>query len=270
MVYMPEVSLIIAVHKRQDFLEKIFASLDNQSLKDFEVLIAEDGIDEGVAKVLERYRTAFMHPLVHVRQEHAGFRKALIANKAVASAKSGYLIFIDGDCILHHRFLERHYAHRRLQTILSGRRVSLDEYLTQRISLEDVKSRRIEHPRFWFNHCLKKELKHGIYVPLSFEIENYFLANYTIVGCNFSVHTIDFYKINGYDERIVGRGMEDSNLYERVRVKGFRVCSIAREALQYHLFHTFDPIPHSTETIRAFCTPKDPWTEFGLIKGRRE
>jgi glycosyltransferase involved in cell wall biosynthesis len=262
----PRVSCIIAVYNKPDFLEKIFVSLIRQSFNDFEVVVADDGSEKDVADCVDRYKNAFAYPVQHVWHAKKGFRKTIIANKAVIAAKADYLVFIDGDCVLHHRFTERHFAHRRPHTILSGRRVLFDESLTKRLSLADIRTGRMERPGYWLGHCARSDLKNGIYIPFSFEIENLFLAKYTILGCNFSVHKIDFQEINGYDERIIGRGMEDSNLYERFRVKGYRVRTIAREALQYHLFHTFDPVPHSRETIREYCRPTSPWTHFGIIK----
>ena len=79
----------------------------------------------------------------------------------------------------------------------------------------------------------------------------------------------DYCGVNGYDERIIGRGMEDSNIDARFKVKGVRVKSVTRQALQYHLFHDFDPVPHGSEAIREFCFPKEYWTEYGLVKGKK-
>jgi glycosyltransferase involved in cell wall biosynthesis len=263
---MYKLSLIIAVHKHPDALEKIFASLQNQSFKDFEVVIAEDGMDDGIAALVREYADAFKYPIVHACQEHNGFRKTIIANKAVMASHAEYLVFIDGDCVLHHRFLERHYVNRRPRTILAGRRVLLDEKITARITLSDITTRRIERPWFWWKHCPAQDIKKGIYVPFSCAIENLFLSRFAILGCNFSVHKNDYCAINGYDERIIGRGMEDSNLYERFRVDGYPVRNISREALQYHLFHTFAPVPYDKETMRYFCFPKESWTPYGIVK----
>ena len=44
-----------------------------------------------------------------------------------------FLQFIDGDCILHHRFLERHWARRGPQRALSGRRIMMNADLTERV-----------------------------------------------------------------------------------------------------------------------------------------
>jgi glycosyltransferase involved in cell wall biosynthesis len=260
----PAVSLIVAVYKRPDFLEKIFASLSLQTFTNFEVLIADDGSGPDIAEEIRRFRGVSPIPVRHVRHEDAGFRKTIIVNEAAAQAASDYLVFIDGDCVLHHRFVEAHYRHRRHGLVLAGRRVMLSEALTARITRADVASKRLEWPGFWWNGCLSGQRKHGIYVPGSFALENAFGKRYWIVGSNFSVHEADFRSVNGYDEAIVGRGVEDINLTERFRLKGLRIKTITREALQYHLFHRSDPMPHDAETYHRFCFPQQYWAAKGI------
>jgi hypothetical protein len=90
--------------------------------------------------------------------------------------------------------------------------------------------------------------------------------HYGILGANFSLYRGDYYRINGYDERIIGRGLEDDNLANRFRVAGLRIRTMSRRAIQYHLFHCADPIPHSAEVIKRMGTPAKAWSSFGLIK----
>jgi glycosyltransferase involved in cell wall biosynthesis len=260
----PGVSLIIAVYKKPDFLEKIFVSLARQTLSDFEVLVADDGSGPDVADVIRRHQQRLSLPVKHVWHEDVGFRKTIIVNAAAARAMSDYLVFIDGDCVLHHRFLERHYLHKKKGAVLAGRRVMLDRKLSETISFADVQKGKIEKPPYWWYGCLKGQRKHGFYIPFSFTVENAFKKRYWIVGSNFSMHSSDFRSVNGYDEAIVGRGVEDINLTARLRLKGIGIKTITREALQYHLFHNSDPVPHDFETYNRLCFPKEYWAQKGL------
>jgi len=103
-------------------------------------------------------------------------------------------------------------------------------------------------------------------MPGLFLWENLLRTRYSLLGCNFSLHKADFYAVNGYDERIIGRGMEDCNLNERLKMDGCKIRTLTRQAVQYHLFHQFDPVPHDPEAIKRYCWPDAPWTPFGLTK----
>jgi glycosyltransferase involved in cell wall biosynthesis len=263
----PLLSLVIAVYKKPEFLEMVLLSCLNQTFREFEILIADDGSGDEIRSLLERFRGKFSYPIVHCWHEDDGFRKTIIVNKSVLRAQAEYIIFIDGDCILHHKFLESHWKYKKSNTILSGRRVRLGEKITGELTSDDIRSRKIEKVSFWVKKCITKDVKHGIYLPLFYYLENCFrVKSWRILGCNFSMFKADFLSINGYDQRIIGRGMEDSNLNERALLKGIIIRSVVREALQYHLFHKFDPIPHSKEAIKEFCNPGNSWTAFGIVK----
>jgi glycosyltransferase involved in cell wall biosynthesis len=262
----PDVTLVIAVYQRDDFLTLVLTSLLDQTLANFEVIVADDGSGPAIAEVIESFQGAFAHPIVHVRHEDDGFRKTIIANRAVACARGDLLVFIDGDCVLHHRFLERHYRRRRAGLVHSGRRVMFDRALTERLTTDDVRSRRIERAAFWWKHAGRIDRWNGFYLPLLHRARNFRRADYEIVGSNFSVHREDFFRVNGYDERIIGRGLEDNNLRARFLNSGIAVGTITREALQYHLFHTADPIPHSREVIEKYRWIGEARTPHGIEK----
>lgn len=262
----PLVSLIVAVYQRPDFLEKVFLSLVNQTLGDFETVVADDGSGPAIVDLVKQYSPRFGRPIVHVRHEHQGFRKTAIANAAVASSSSEYLAFIDGDCILHRRFLENHVRYRRRGVALGGRRVMLDRFFTERLTNDDVLSGRIERPWLWWNHCDPSDRKHGLYAPALQRFSNLRKKGYSMYGSNFSLFKGDFCSVNGYDEGIVGRGLEDDNLRERLKLSGAAVRSVARVALQYHLFHESDPVPHDRKAVLAYCYPAKAWADQGIVK----
>ena len=265
----PALSLIIAVYNRPDFLERVFTSLLDQSCQEFEILVADDGSEPEIAELIDRYQGRFGYPIRHQWHEDDGFRKTLIVNRSAVEARSPYLVFIDGDCILHHRFLERHYRRRKTGQVLSGRRVMLHQELSDRLTLEDIKSRRIERLSFWWNHTYPHDRKNGIYLPLLFGVRGGFSKRYEILGSNFSVHREDFFRVNGYDERIIGRGLEDNNLCARFWNSGIPVRPISQEAIQYHCYHTADRHDRSQAEMDEFHTTAETWTPYGIVKGER-
>jgi glycosyltransferase involved in cell wall biosynthesis len=262
----PSISLIIAVYERPDFLEKVFASLASQTFRDFEIVVADDGSGPAVADVIERHQGEYAHPVRHIWHEDQGFRKTIVVNKAVTTAAADYLVFIDGDCILHRHFLARHFKRRKKKRVLCGRRVMFDRALTERLKLSDVHSRAVERIPFWWRHAGKIDRWRGIYLPFLFVPRNMFRRHYEILGSNFSVHKEDFYRVNGYDERIIGRGLEDNDLYTRFVNSGMAMKTVAEEALQYHCFHTSDPMPHSSDFIEQAKSSAEKRTPHGIIK----
>jgi glycosyltransferase involved in cell wall biosynthesis len=262
----PVLSLVVAVYRRHDFLELVLESLLNQSFKDFEVIIADDGSGPEMAETIGRFRPRFTQPIFHEWHEDDGFRKTVIVNRAVTRASADYLVFTDGDCILHRKFLARHVRRRRPGWVLTGRRVMMDEDLTRRVTTGDVRKRRVESVHYWIGHCGRNDCKHGFYAPFVFGLRNRLRGNYEILGSNFSVHKDDYYRVNGYDERIIGRGLEDNNLCARFINSGIAVKSLAFEALQYHCYHAADPIPHSSEFIEEYRNSGERRTPYGIVK----
>jgi glycosyltransferase involved in cell wall biosynthesis len=255
-------SLIIAVHERPRILELVLASLERQTLRDFEVVIADDGSGPEVAALVREWGARTGRETIHAWQENHGFRKSAIVNRAVARSSGEYLAFIDGDCILHHRFLERHFRRRRPRGVLTGRRLMLDAELTARLTPADVAGGRVERPSTWWNHVPAHDRRNGIYLPMAFGWRGRFSARYNILGCNFSLFRADFLEVNGYDERIVGRGMEDINLRSRLINAGMAISAISQEALQYHCHHSHGGFPHDDDTVRR-------WRETREIRAPR-
>jgi glycosyltransferase involved in cell wall biosynthesis len=262
----PAVSLVIAVYGHEDFLERIFVSLERQSFEDFEVVLADDGSGPRMAELVARWQGRLRHPILHAWQENQGFRKTVIVNRAVAQSRGDHLVFIDGDCILHHRFLERHHRRRRPGQAHSGRRLMLDGALTARIGLEDVRSGRLERPSFWWRHVEAHDRRNGFYAPWLYGLRGGFGGRYEILGSNFSLPRAAFLAVNGYDERIVGRGLEDVNLKARLVNAGVAVRSIAQEAIQYHCHHESSGFPHDAGTVARFGRTSETWTPQGITK----
>ena len=264
MTTQPSLSLVIAVYKRPDLLERILTSLLRQTHQDFEVVIADDGSGDDIAETIDKWQGKLPHGIQHAWHEDNGFRKVMIVNKAVLLARAPYLVFIDGDCILHRRFLERHWRRRAHRRALSGRRIMMSEALTNQVTLEDIRSGAVERARYWWDHCSPNDRRNGFYLPWLFALRNLGRQHYPILGSNFSLFREDFIRVGGYDQRIIGRGLEDDNLCTRLRNSGVAIKTVAQEAVQFHCFHTSDPIPHSAEVIRRFRDCTESYTEHGI------
>jgi predicted glycosyltransferase involved in capsule biosynthesis len=236
----------------------------NQIFTDFEIIVAEDGSSLEISQLLESFRNKFRHPIIHARHEDKGFRKTIIVNEAVRQSKSDYLIFIDGDCILHHRFIERHYKRKKAGTVLSGRRIMFSKSLSQLATTKLIAEMKVEKPSFWWKQSSFKARKRGFYLPFIFHLLNFFGKDYWAFGSNFSLSKADFIAVNGYDESILGRGMEDVNLTERFKLKNYKIRRLTYEAIQYHLFHNSDPVSFTNEEMDIIMNPKSFYASKGI------
>ncbi len=257
------VSVIIAVYEQSNVLKLVLESLLKQSDQDFEVVIADDGSSSSIIQVVEEYNSLFKVPINHVWHKDDGFRKTIIANKAVIAASQEYLIFIDGDCLLHPRFVEMHKKYSKRGRYLSGRRVMYGEKLTSQITPETIRSDDYYQISFWKSGSDKESHSRGTFSQFGYLIGNLRKKTYDILGCNYSIYRDDFINVNGYDESILGRGMEDNNLNWRLQLAGIKGYSVTKVALQYHLYHTFAPVPHGEEDAKTFLFP----TEIRAVHG---
>ena len=238
----PTASLIISVYKNTKFLASVLNSLSFQTDKRFEVIIAEDGDSPEMKDFLSNCRLAMDYQ--HVCQEDLGWRKNRILNKAILAAKSDWLVFIDGDCVLHPRFVEFHLNRSHPKLILAGKRIKLDPLTSQLILDKHLPLPEIN--RYLWKNFLNIKKKGGRFVEEGLFIDPMGIAGivprlrrmHQLKGCNMSFHKEAIYAINGFDEDFVRPAIgEDIDLTWRFRNAGYRLSSLRNTAVQYHLHH---------------------------------
>jgi glycosyltransferase involved in cell wall biosynthesis len=95
-------SIIIPVFNRPDEVDELLQSLMGQTLKDFEVLVVEDGSSVPCRDVVERYASQLdVHYYVKPNSGPGQTR-----NYAAERALGEYLIVLDSDCILPEGYLQ--------------------------------------------------------------------------------------------------------------------------------------------------------------------
>jgi GT2 family glycosyltransferase len=226
-----KVSLIIAVYKRVDFLELIFKSIEKQTFRDFQVIIAEDDCSPIIKKFLDEKEKNFPFQIKHISQKDDGFRKNILLNKALRIADSEYLIFIDGDCILDKNFVKDHIKNARHDVCLFGRRVMLDAKTSENL----VKTKNFKLLSFMKLLFTKtNHLESAIRLP--FLISR---RKSGVLGCNFSIFKDNMIKINGFDEDFT-RPLygEDTDVARRLSLIGVKLQCSKFQTIQYHLHHS--------------------------------
>lgn len=272
---MPKVSLIISVYKKTRELELIFYALTMQSFKNFEVIIAEDGSDPEMKALIDEWKSSGNFPVNHLTQEDKGFRKNRILNQAVRNAKSGHLIFIDGDCIPHPDFIKAHFDNISDDTVLCGRRVNLTKKISSEITIESILN--LDYQKLKLSDAIFSSLnKHKSNFNLEEAIiyKNKMLRKVMtnedehILGCNFSLPKKLLEKINGFDENYEGPGLgEDSDVEFRLRLTGARFKSVRNLAIQYHMYHDkTTEEPKNMDYFKKVKERKEFYSPNGLFK----
>ncbi len=128
-----QISLIIPVYKNITFLDMIIESLKIQSCKDFELIITEDAENIEMKKFIHEKKEEVKFKIFHTSQEDKGFRKNKALNNALKIASGDLLIFVDGDCILHPKFIEEYKKAYKEGDCFIGRRQELGMKLTKKI-----------------------------------------------------------------------------------------------------------------------------------------
>jgi glycosyltransferase involved in cell wall biosynthesis len=86
-------SLIVCTVDRNDQITRLFASLQQQSFRQFEVIVVDQNTDDRLVSMIETFRAHF--PIRHLRSER-GLSKA--RNVGIAAANTEIIAFPDDDC----------------------------------------------------------------------------------------------------------------------------------------------------------------------------
>ncbi|MDX3429124.1 bifunctional glycosyltransferase/CDP-glycerol:glycerophosphate glycerophosphotransferase [Streptomyces sp. ME01-18a] len=95
----PLLSVVVPVHNVEDYLEECLASLAEQSLKDIEVVLVDDGSTDGSRRIAEDF-AARDDRFRCVHQPNAGLSAARNTGVARTTAGVPYLAFADSDDIV--------------------------------------------------------------------------------------------------------------------------------------------------------------------------
>jgi len=235
-----KISLIVATYNRPDALNLVLQSLETQTDKNFEIIIADEKSKEDTKLLIDSFKSSTSIPVIHAWHEDTGFRLAAVRNLATKQSSGDYLIFLDGDCVVQPDFIARHRALIEPNHMVTGGRILLNEKLTKRLLAQGK----------WDFNKFKKNLfvyriTGQINKILAFYIKfgNHSLRNYPdfvwrrIKGCNLACWKKDIIAIGGFDESITGWGHEDADFVFRLFDHGITRKSGSWSTEVLHLYH---------------------------------
>ncbi|NDW14290.1 glycosyltransferase [Alteromonas genovensis] len=89
------VSVIVPLYNREAFLPQLLRTLESQTFKDFEVILIDDGSNDGTRAWIEKYFRESALNYHYVYQENGGPYKA--RNNGLKHAKGKYIVLFDSD-----------------------------------------------------------------------------------------------------------------------------------------------------------------------------
>jgi glycosyltransferase involved in cell wall biosynthesis len=247
-------SVIVATYNHPRWLEKCMWGFAEQSCRDFEIIVADDGSGSETRQVVERLKSELDIPIRHIWHADDGFRKCVILNEAVVASRGTYLIFADGDCIPHPDFVKNHVELARPGTMLSGGAFRLPLDASRAISRQDIVDHKATQPSWLlkngvpFSFRLAKLFSHPIYGAV---LDRLTTTRPTWNGGNASTWRHLVIETNGFDERMQYGG-EDREFGERLKNMGVTARQVRYRCSCVHLEHGRDyDRPEARESNRA-------------------
>ncbi len=226
-----KVSLIITTYNRPDALKLVIKSALEQTKVPDEIVVADDGSGDETKRVIDEAAAKSSIPILHAWQEDRGFRAAMSRNRSIALSSGDYIVMIDGDMLLHPSFILDHSKEAHKGCFVQGSRVLLSKEATEHALREQNFELNI------FSKGLKnrKNAIHSTILKTLFSKKSDSLKG--VRTCNFALFRSDILQINGFDNRFVGWGREDSEFAARLLNSGIVRKDLKFSAIAYHLYH---------------------------------
>lgn len=101
------VSIIVPVYKVEEYLPRCIDSLINQTYKDIEIILVDDGSPDNCPKICDEYAQKDNRIKV-IHKQNEGVSKA--RNCAIQEAKGEYLLFVDSDDWVDENYVKNLYC----------------------------------------------------------------------------------------------------------------------------------------------------------------
>ena len=225
------ISLIITTYNWPESLNLVLMSVVNQTIVPEEVIIADDGSNDETKEIINKFQKDSELNIIHSWQEDNGFRAAKSRNKAIAKSSGDYIILIDGDIIIHPKFVQDHVNNAKIGYFIQGSRVLLNQNITKQIII----SKRINFSFIYQESQKKKNAIHSNFLSKIFSTNKNSVRGTKC--CNIAFFKQDCINVNGFNNEFEGWGREDSEFVLRLFNYGLNRKNLRFNAVQYHLWH---------------------------------
>ena len=253
----PKISVIIPSYNNYDYLERVVSNLKNQTHKEFEVIVVDDGSTDGtsqrlvsIASKLPQNLKIIYYPRTSNRKMgDFQFRAGRARSVGVKYSNGEILAFLDSDILVPPNYIEYLcQAH-----LTQGH----DVVQIQRVYLKEEPSKYLKS---FDSIDFKKDAFHpeGGYWKEFFEDERPWetVRNHWKYVCTYglSVRAERFKAVGGFNISFNSYGFEDTDLGYRLSLVKARFHKA--DLISYHLWHTSDRSEFSNS----------PWKRKALLK----
>jgi glycosyltransferase involved in cell wall biosynthesis len=260
----PACSVVVTTFERPRYLELCLAAFARQSVRDLELLVADDGSGPDTAAVVRRFSERAAFPVEHVWHEREGHRRTVILNRAIAAARSDYVVFTDGDCLPAADFLEVHLRGRQRGRLLFGGSTALERSTSERADGAWVASGAFERlaGRRERLRLLAQHLRNLWWIARRRRRRPHNKAR------NMSAYREDLLRVNGFDEAFLGWGSADGDLRERLKMVEVWPKSVFHRAFVFHLWHEKGP-ERAANAAYARRAEVPAFAKLGIVKAKQ-
>ncbi len=230
-------SVIVTTYNNPRALSLVIAGLLRQTVREFELVIADDGSGPETAALIRELAAQAPFAIRHVWHPDQGFRKCTILNAAVRAAEGDYLIFFDGDCVAPAHAIAAHLHHAAPQRYLTGGKVQLSQRITDELRVDAVARGDLDRVGLWWRAVREPRRLIASRLPgLRALLDRNVKRPPAWRGENSSTFTEHVYRVRGFDERFT-YGLEDADFGHRLQAAGIMPRSLRYTAPVYHLEH---------------------------------
>lgn len=102
-----KVSVIVPVYNVRKYLDKCLKSLVNQTLKNIEIIIIDDGSTDGSTEIAQYYKKCFPDKIIYKKKKNGGLSSA--RNYGINLANGEYIGFVDSDDFVERDMFNKMY-----------------------------------------------------------------------------------------------------------------------------------------------------------------
>jgi GT2 family glycosyltransferase len=230
-------SFVIPTYQNKILVRNTLETLNRQegfSPKDYEVIVVDDGSNDGTGEALESMGKNFEFKYIYLERCPESTR-ARARNAGIKAAQGDFLVFIDSDMLLKYDYLKEldKYFKYDENIVVIGNRINL----TENISYEEILcDNYYENPKFKMDNYSKLEARHLNYQVFSYNAQSQINPWLKVYSCNMAVPKRILDKVGGFDENFKGWGLEDVELGYRLYKNGAKIV-ISNKIEAFHQKH---------------------------------